>query len=401
MSNLPEQVSTVQGNRENMSQEASSVPPQPGTAGRRLFRLQGKSFFFTWPQCGVGKESCMQGIQSYFGEHLSYAIVCSESHTNGDPHLHAIIRCRHRIDRSDMQSLDAITGKHGNYQTTRSIPKVVKYVCKGGDYITIGDVSVDDMLKRSGGGVTDEVIGAIRNGSTLKRLREEYGNFYLHHAKKIEYFHQAVMMDNIVKEPWSEFIQKVTGDHEITKWLKRNICQPRQIRQKQLYIFGEPGIGKTKLVGILEKYLRIYHIPRTEDFYDAYEDGRYDLCVLDEFKAHKTVQWLNNFLDGSKMQLRKKGAQVLKEENLPVIILSNFSLEGCFHKKDPHSIEMQALTDRLEMVNLESYNADAIMAFQVMLEEYMLHGKPAAAGEEQSSIAGGNDLTHEQIEQLL
>ena len=55
-----------------------------------------------------------------------------------------------------------------------------------------------------------------------------------------------------------------------------------------------------------------------------------DLCVLDEFRAQKTVQFLNHFLDGSHMPLRQKGRQTLKTDNLPCIILSNFSLEECY-----------------------------------------------------------------------
>ena len=32
---------------------------------------------------------------------------------------------------------------------------------------------------------------------------------------------------------------------------------------------------------------RVYDMPRSEDFYDEYEDGCFDLVVLDEYKAHK------------------------------------------------------------------------------------------------------------------
>ena len=33
-------------------------------------------------------------------------------------------------------------------------------------------------------------------------------------------------------------------------------------------------------------------MPRSEDFYDEYEDGCFDLVVLDEYKAHKKIQFL-------------------------------------------------------------------------------------------------------------
>jgi len=98
-----------------------------------------------------------------------------------------------------------------------------------------------------------------------------------------------------------------------------------------LFISGERNRGKTSLIEYLERSLSVYHIPHTEDFYDAYDD-EYDLAVLDEFKGQKTLQWMNEFLQGSRMTLRKKGSQHLKVKNMPVIILSNYSLGECYPK---------------------------------------------------------------------
>jgi len=67
--------------------------------------------------------------------------------------------------------------------------------------------------------------------------------------------------------------------------------------------------------------------------------------------AMKTIQELNSWLDGSRMPLRKKGSQSVKEKNLPIIILSNYSLEGAYSKAPEEKLD--TLRCRLEIVEVE------------------------------------------------
>jgi len=138
-------------------------------------------------------------------------------------------------------------------------------------------------------------------------------------------------------------------DRVIVSWLVKNLCMKRPFKAKQLFITGPPDVGKTHLVNYLSEFLRVYHIPANEDFYDHYTDD-VQLCVLDEFKAQKTVQWMNEFLQGSLMSLRKKGSQYLKRSNPPVIILSNYTLEDCYKNQD--STRLESLKCRLLEVHV-------------------------------------------------
>eukprot|EP00918_Siedleckia_nematoides_P027766 GHVU01059762.1.p1 GENE.GHVU01059762.1~~GHVU01059762.1.p1 ORF type:complete len:269 (+),score=49.77 GHVU01059762.1:2-808(+) len=103
-------------------------------------------------------------------------------------------------------------------------------------------------------------------------------------------------------------------------------------RPKQLWIHGPPNIGKSTLIEALEECLRVYKVPKTEDFYDFYADREWDLSILDEFHGQKTITWLNEWLDGSKIVLRVKGAQTLKTDRLATLIVSNPSPEQCYRK---------------------------------------------------------------------
>ena len=86
----------------------------------------------------------------------------------------------------------------------------------------------------------------------------------------------------------------------------------------------------------------------TEDFYDFYADKDYHLCVLDEFKATKTIQFLNLWLQGCTMNIRKKGSQALKVSNIPTIILSNYSLDECYSKTLKHkNVDGEIVSERV------------------------------------------------------
>jgi len=75
---------------------------------------------------------------------------------------------------------------------------------------------------------------------------------------------------------------------------------------------------------------------------------------MDEFKGQKTLQWMNEFRQGSKMTLRKKGSQYLKSKNIPVIILSNYSLSECYPKA-ANDGRLSTLEARLKVVQVEKF----------------------------------------------
>jgi len=145
------------------------------------------------------------------------------------------------------------------------------------------------------------------------------------------------------------------AEMQIMTWLNLNIKEPRDFRQTQLYIYGPPKMGKSTLIRNLNNYLSIYYVPRDDgEFCDEYEDGIYDLIVLDEFTNKKTMQWMNQLLDGQTCYLKKKGGQILKKDNLPVIILSNFSLEQNYPRLNESGM-LEPLISRLKIVNVQSF----------------------------------------------
>lgn len=123
-------------------------------------------------------------------------------------------------------------------------------------------------------------------------------------------------------------------DVEIASWVNKNLLKPRVFKQKQLFIWSDgPDVGKTNLVEQLSKHCSVFHLPK-DKFVDGYQSDMFDLVVCDEFKAQFTIQFLNEFVQGSKMHLNQKGSGTLKTDNPPMIFLSNCSLSQCYHKSN-------------------------------------------------------------------
>ena len=314
------------------------------------FRLQGRAIFLTWPQNAATKEDTLAACVQQWPS-ATFIVVAEEEHKTGDPHLHAVIQFEKRVDMKDcMPMLDALTGKHGNYQNVRSAKRVLKYVCKGSNFISHGDVpDLEDKEK-----LQDGVAKMIMEGETYKDVVARNPGFAMMQKRKIEEFVGWAKRQKLASAllPW---IPPTINDYlgqpsiEIALWLHNNIMVPRQPRQKQLWLWGPPGIGKTRFLSYLRARLRVYDMPKDEDFYDGYEDGCYDLVVMDEFKSHKKIQFLNAWCDGQPLPLRQKGCQSVKNDNLPLIVCSNFSIENCYHE----GIGRDALVDRFNVVRME------------------------------------------------
>lgn len=311
------------------------------------FRLQCKCFYGTWPQCEVTNQGCLDNAIRLLPP-IDWAVVAREAHKDGTPHLHGIFYFKEKCDLKDANAtLDLICMKHGNYQGAKSPKKVLRYVCKDGNYVTFGDVP--DFKPKDN--INNELAKVLLEGGTYADCVKINAGVSMLQKRKLEEFESWVMRKK-QREDLEVWVPPAdTEDYSvqlIVDWLRTNIKQPRSPRQTQLFVCGPPGVGKSRLIGQLSRFLRIYHLPKEENFYDEWENGCYDLAVLDEFKSHKKLQWLNNWLDGSVMCIPQKGKQTLKKDNIPTIILSNYTLEEMYKP----SVGRDALIQRLICVQL-------------------------------------------------
>lgn len=325
---------------------------KPKTQGSK-FRLYGKNYILTFPQCDTKKELAVERLEQKWKDDLVGYIVCEEAHADGTPHLHVFLQFSTRINVRDPHFFDFIGGKHGNYQVCRSVRKSIEYVTKAGNYLVKG-VDVEKVRKEKTG---DKIARMLDSGKSLVEVKTEESGYFLMNKRKIEEYASWVQCENAKKSKLTWIPPKLDdltdANLQIAEWICKNIRQNRTFKAPQLFITGKPNLGKTSLIGWLSKFLSVYQFPMEEEFYDQYSDD-YDLVVMDEFKGQKKITFLNEFLQGSTMSIRKKGSQGLKNKNIPVIILSNLTLETCYRKANEDG-RLDALRARLLIVEVDSF----------------------------------------------
>lgn len=213
-------------------------------------------------------------------------------------------------------------------------------------------------------GKLDCIMKAVmKDNVDILDLFEQMPGTMAMHYPKIKTAQQIIVSLKEQKKKNTKPTFSYTGTHPQTRaivnWLNHNLYGQMKFKAKQLYLIAPADSGKTTLLNMLEKFLNMYHIPSGEDFYDLYKDGVYELAVLDEFKGQKPVQWLNLWLQGGKMNIRQKGAQMLKAQPFPTIICSNFTLEENYNKMlssgQNHQEKIVGLKERLWIIKLDSY----------------------------------------------
>lgn len=334
------------------SANSSERPKSSSTSSTTTnYRLEAKNFFLTFPQCTTTKEQALENIRSRLSS-LKGVCVAQEKHADGHQHLHIALFLNERLRTRDPRYFDFVASSHGNYQTMKKPKECLRYVRKEDPQpLNYGELPNDS--EASSQLKSDQVAEMIASGSTLPQVAQAFPGFFLLNKRKIEDYQSFCSQKRRAESRAAISLPLVysgqrPGTASIIDWLNTNLRTTRPFKAPQIYIHGPQNYCKTTLVEKLAQYFTIYRIPGHEDFYDSYNDS-YDLCVLDEFKANKTIQWLNEFLQGSEMVLRKKGSQYLKTTNPPVIILSNYAPDEVY--KDQNKI--QTLLCRLKVVHLE------------------------------------------------
>lgn len=327
----------------------------------RQFRLRAKKVFITVPQTGDiqdGIDVILERIKDKIGSNLEYAIVCAESHKDGNPHIHAVICFQQTPELKGPDCLDWVCGKHGNYKAVRNLKKSIQYLIKDTPPNFVAyNIDIPEILKEKEGKLR-LCVRLLDAGGDLEKVREQFPELFFMHRRKVDSYMEYRDSLAPTEFPWSSVSARLSVcTLPIASWLVNNIRKDRTIRTPQLYLHGPPGIGKTRLWTRLTRYLRVYELPMSEDFNDGYVDN-FDLVVVEEFMGQRPVSFMNSFLDGQPMRLKIKGGQYYKKKNVPVLIVSNYSPQQVYKNITP--ILCDAFTSRLTVIDTNKLELDEI-----------------------------------------
>jgi len=345
--------------------------------------INARNWFLTYPKCNATKEEVIENIKEFSKKApIRGAIVAQEKHKDGTDHLHAVIQFTDAYRTRLASVFDVLTagekhteGKHGNYQSARNLQAVIDYVHKSDPApLTYGEVRTG-RKPSSKETRLDQLVKVIKEGQSLDQAEERDPGSFCQHKRKLEeyqaYLQRKKLRSNLLPKPnsWKFDVSGPSGAiagaalneigcaWQIEKWLNDNLCiAERMFKMPALWLHGPANMNKTSLFRKLGKYYSVYWMPIEEHFFDDYVDEAYDLVVLDEYKGQHTIQFLNNFIQGGIMSIRKKGTQYLKMKNVPVVILSNFSPEEAYVNANK-SAGFEALLTRLVVVQI-SYRLD-------------------------------------------
>lgn len=345
---------------EQSSEASSSEARRP-----KAFRCRGSKFLITFSQCPVPKEEVAARLPALYPDLNGY-IVAEESHANGDPHLHVYLDLKGKRDIQDPFFFDPMVGPpyHGSIEAARSPAGSIRYCQKEGCYVSYGVDVRTKSRKRKERTVSEAYFQALIGENQSKDdLDFRYGPYRLLHGQSLdrEIAHQLRLrakrfrVTSIQKPVKAEPGDTNPLNADVAHWLNANIRTelPRDLRQAQLWIVTKPGAGKTTFKDIVLPWLypglSVYQLPYDGEWYDAYEDGCYDLIIADEFRGHcMKAQHMNQLADGSVISLRRRGTPpAIKRDRLPLIVLSNYTPEEAYNKlADKGDEGLKALKER-------------------------------------------------------
>jgi len=337
------------------------------TVKSNRFRLQTSSFFLTFPQAdqALTNVEVLENLDKLMlskGRRVTHAVIGMENHAEeGGIHFHLAFRIDKKLDITNANYFDCLTGKHGNYQSARKWKEVIKYCTKDGNYSSF-NIEVPAILKslkkKTSSKFEQLAMKIIEEKPTYIDFLTQNPGFCLQHGRKVkEFIEDCTLLEKVTKEPWPGIKVSLDMDYshlQIAEWLNDNLFKEREHKQKQLWIWGPTGNGKTYLWDtFLEKYCNIFIIPDDDRFMGKWKDGQYDLAVFDEFKGQKTMTWLNQWLEGSQMKLCEKGfATTTKKQRIPTIICSNYPPHLAYSKTSLNDLGLKAFIERLIVVEL-------------------------------------------------
>ena len=300
---------------------ATENAPPLAKLGTGRFRVSSKTWFLTYPHCGISKDIARELLTAKLG--VKGGVVAAEAHQDGTPHIHVFLLLTERYDCRNAKFWDLVIGDksyHGNYQKCRNIDDVVKYIKKDGDILQFGDIDWKEKVNARKEHRRVVAKALIDGTKTLAQVIDEDPSllFGARHLKQdLETYRQAKI------EPLE------TSD------------------VRGIWIYGPPGVGKSHFVRMHEKDL---YLKAQNKWFDGYIGQKAILIDDLDQKGECLSHYLKTWPDKYKCTGEVKGAQVsLCHERF--YITSNYHPKELFPEpKD--AVLLEAITRRYKIIHM-------------------------------------------------
>lgn len=347
---------------------AQPEDPARPSGRRRSVRFQATNWAFTFPRCELAPD-VLQSLLLEVLPPVKYMKVVQERHTEGseltDLHLHVVVLLVSQLRTTNARFAD-VNSIHGDYKPLRSREDVIRWM----EYMEKDPLAVSVYGSLPGYFTTkkkvtksQEVASMLLSGSSLESVVKspEFSGFALTNLVKMKAFLSYVkaLPSPLLEWPTLTLPLPCVEDNIIAQWI---VCfvknkSPRPLKAPQLWIWGDPSLGKSTLIQKLSQYARSYAMPITMSgstpFLDDFDEEIIDFCYFDEFKGQYPVFFLNALTDGSRQRYQSKGGSFVKTKNLPMIVCANEPPSALY--RNVSDVTLAALESRFTIVNVKRF----------------------------------------------
>jgi len=317
-------------------------------------------FFLTYPRTphSEGRIAILSmlarlGTQRY--------LVGFENHSDGSEHIHLYIRfpTQRIIKNEDYFDIDCGC-KHPNIQTVRSFTRVASYIAKGGVFEHVGftpdEVRTFTAKRRTKNRVslTKTVGERLLGGERIESIAKEWPELI---CKDIQRFQKnADMVRSYQPELNKRILEKISIFNLDYQFDPAKKCRGPN-GNLHLWIYGEPGCGKSTIFQNLSEEWRIYFVSDGTNWV-GFDSDQFDCIVFDEVTpttlTHTGFHVLNTILDGRPTQLNSKGGaggigSQKFSKSMPIIFISNWN---CLDIKIENNPSFSAFCSRLRIIEI-------------------------------------------------
>lgn len=215
----------------------------------KAFRLRGRTLFLTYPRCSTDKKVVEENCEEKWGDKIEALLISREPHKDGEHHLHVCLQFFVEIDCTDALEYDALAGKHGNYQTCRSIKSVMGYVAK---YDTECIMRGKAAMYISGQSTkADLVMKMINEDKSIEEITLAFPGYILQNEMKVEQYIRERRRRFAERDAFEDWTQLLLVDWQ-RPVLERLLIQDRRT---VMWIHGSGDQHKT----VFAKYLVVNH----------------------------------------------------------------------------------------------------------------------------------------------
>ena len=181
----------------------------------------------------------------------------------------------------------------------------------------------------------EDMVLMIEEGHSLKEVRQTYPSQYLRYGNKFKELRQDILQENY-----------------------GNIYRPLNV----IYLYGEPGIGKTRYIAEKYGYENIYVVTDYEHPFDSY-DGE-PVIVFEEFRNSLSIAQMLHYLDGQPIKLPARYTNRVACY-IKVYIVSNWKFEDQYTWIKNQDIQTyKAFRRRIHFIG----NLDEVIAYDKIQE---------------------------------